>query len=714
MDKHKIDIMLLQILHFLLGCYYLFFTVLMLREFISLFGPTSPVPALAIAALTGWTALGCGLANLRNSSPEKTRLLLLLVLCPLLPLSAIGGIIMSMAASTPVALPEALIRGLLLAVFAPMLFGFISGGIISLNSSLLPWKKFHQDELAIGLGVFVAGIIILLQVNQIINPQIYMAFWSVPLLIWAGAAMLFSKPQPGFRAFCPPVILFMAFLACVLAVKTAGIRRYYWEDVEPNWLLVHNIETPRERFSVLMDINRPLNTPPKTIYYRQGEVVWSSKRDTKTGVDTMIPALLQTTNSKPSILLIVPPFSGVYKRLLELSSKGRIDVMSPSGELFDIEMLRGHNEIRFMNGNFFFFEPYRFMKQRYMTKVTGYDLIIMLDPPKDQLYSSDDFFKAVRSILNPEGAFISTQAGSEAAAKLKKYFPKVLTLSRDENILAAGGNNITDDHKELEKRFEKVSGNSRLPSGVFSILFPKAVSGMTIEMPEASLKEIINEPETDGLFPKWFIRKHKKDAGLIGVFHRARNLLLLLPLSGAFYLVCRFLAGRKHNRLLQFESVENGIFCGGFLYIVMLVYQLDFGSLYREWALLTALFGGGMAGGIYLGSMSKFGRRLMQILGILLPIMLYLIWHDPELRSHWIFSAMSLLTGVSGGAMALDIDSRRTLLQANELYGFFFGGIALGVFLVTLLIFSGVPSYWSIFLVVAILLPRSIDRQLGA
>jgi MFS family permease len=713
MKNNKTDIMLLQILLVLLGAYYISYVVLMLREFVSLFSPVSPVPALAMAFLTFWTALGCILARMRADRPERNQQLLLLILCPLLPLSAITGIIFSMIGSIPSG-SHNLITGLLYAMCAPLVFGFISGAIVTLSSSIMPKGRQLTDFVALGIGALCGGFAITLYVHQIVNPQIYMAFWGVPLLLWAGVALVFSMPQPGIRAFYPIIAGVMAFIACIAAANTRSIRRYYWDVAEPEWAFVHNVETPRERIPVFFPSEAPLNVAPEVLFYRYGRDLWKTPRDGKTALDSVIPALLQTPESKPAILVIAPPFSGLYSRLMELSKKGRIDIMLPSGEMLEIAMmLRQPVRVNGAYGDIFLHEPFRFMQKRSKKRLSGYDLIFMIDPFHDPLYTSDAFFEAVRSVLKPEGAFICSGLTPAETARMKKVFPQILTLSRDENLLAAGADNITTDHAELEKRFDKISGSQQLPRGIFSILFPQAAAGMKVETPETPLAELLQKKSEDRLFPDWFLHSRSKDAALIKVLKQIKPGLIILPVIAIIYLLYRFIAGRKHNHLLQFEAFENGIFCGGFMLIMMLLYQLDSGSIYREGGLLLGLLGGGIAAGIYLGGISITARRLMQIIGILLPILIILVWNDIDSRSQWIFSATALLTGIAVGAAALDIDSRRTLLKSHALNGFLLLGFSTGICLITLLLFSGVSSYWSICLVVAVLLPRSIDRQLA-
>ncbi len=101
MKKFKTDIVLLQSLLVMIGGYYTFYLFLASREFISLFSSVSPVPPLAVVFLLFWTALGCFVARMRAMQQLRNRQLLLLILCPLLPLSAITGIIVSMIASIP-------------------------------------------------------------------------------------------------------------------------------------------------------------------------------------------------------------------------------------------------------------------------------------------------------------------------------------------------------------------------------------------------------------------------------------------------------------------------------------------------------------------------------------------------------------------------------------------------------------------------------------
>ncbi len=584
---------------------------------------------------------------------------------------------------------------------------------MTIASSMFPDNIKLAHYLSAGIGMFFAGIGVTLYTHQIVNPQVFMAFWGVPLLLWAGAALVFSMPQSGMRSFYPVIAAVMAFIACVAALNTRSIRRYYWDEVEPEWNFIYNLETPRERMPVFFPAESPLHASPKVMFYRYGKDLWQMPRDTKTALSSIIPALLQAPEPKPSILVIAPPFSAIYNRLIELSKSDRIDILMPSGEMLEIAMmLKPPVNFFTANTNIFLHEPFRYLQQLGKTGTGGYDLIFMVDRFHDPLYRSDAFFETVRAALKPRGAFICSGLTPKETARMRKYFAKTLILSRDDNLMAAGSDNITTDHDELEKRFENISGNHQLPKGIFSIMFPHTVAGMKIATPEAPLNELLKKKSPDPIFPDWFLWSRSKDAGLIRVFKVIKPGMFLLPLIMVFYLIYRFMASRKNNHLLQFETVENGIFCGGFMLIMMMLYQLDTGSIYREAGILLGLFGGGVAAGIYLGGIYAHGRRLMQILGILLPLLVLFVWNDVESRGQWLFSATMLLTGASIAVTALDIDSRRTLLKAYSLNGFLFLGISIGIVLVTVLLFSGMPSYWSIGLVAAILLPRSFDRQL--
>ena len=123
MKKFKTDIVLLQSLLVMIGGYYTFYLFLASREFISLFSSVSPVPSLAVVFLLFWTALGCFVARMRAMQQLRNRQLLLLILCPLLPLSAITGIIVSMIAYRFPPVPINCFRGCCMRCFPPWFSG---------------------------------------------------------------------------------------------------------------------------------------------------------------------------------------------------------------------------------------------------------------------------------------------------------------------------------------------------------------------------------------------------------------------------------------------------------------------------------------------------------------------------------------------------------------------------------------------------------------
>jgi spermidine synthase len=324
---------------------------------------------------------------------------------------------------------------------------------------------------------------------------------------------------------------------------------------------------------------------------------------------------------EPRRVLLLGGGPGLLPEILKTGSLSRLDYVELDPQLVDLALgllpagpWAGDPRVRLVHED----------ARHFMTHTPErYDVILMAlpEPRSAQLnrFYTQEFFRLARSRLAPGGLFYFSLAGSETSLTpwraaylalayhtLKEVFPAVLALpgERVRFLAAPAAGVLVADPEVLAARLQ----TRRLPlQYVQDYYLREVLNPAKVAYLQQVMAQQPPEINTD-LTPACYFYDLALGARQEGL-PIDRSLLtlkrtpppLLWTLLGALTLLLTILLRRRPGPLCLYQVTVMGLGTIALEILVLVLYQIHFGSLYRQLGLLIAAFMGGMGGGAAVG-----------------------------------------------------------------------------------------------------------------
>jgi spermidine synthase len=352
------------------------------------------------------------------------------------------------------------------------------------------------------------------------------------------------------------------------------------------------------------------------------------------------------------VLLLGGGAPGLIPEILKTSSVTRVDYVELDPQLVALERQVLPGSLGFAKARFIYEDARRFLSRTQ----ARYDVILMAlpGPQNAQLnrYYTREFFRLVARRLNPEGVFSFSLPGSATSLEplraaylalayhtLQRVFPAVLVFpgeqarffaSPSQGVLVADPevlvSRIAARHLKLDyvRDYYLLQDLSRSKQEYLrQVLASQAPEINTDLNPRCYFYDLLLSGVQEGLPVKEVLLflKHLSPAGLWATLGLATLLLL-------------FLFRTRPGPLYLYQAMIMGLGTMALEIVILIIFQIHLGSLYRQLGLLIAAFMGGMAGG------GAWGAKVMQT------------WAKPRARGTDL-RAVALLAALQGGLAAL-------------------------------------------------------------
>ncbi len=654
--------------------------VLILRELLVLARGQELKLALGLWCWLLWTGLGALLGGRRPSWTEVPpgRLGGLLTLLGLLlpaTILAIRGVPAWVGVAAGQVLPLAAGLGLFLALLAP--FGLVSGYFFPCACRALadqgpggaPGRVYGLETLGAALGVLVLQLFLLGR------------YGSSDLSLAAGlllvlSPLLLDRPL-GWRR------LGLRLSAALLLLLAFGWLTQL-EDLSRSW------QMPGRRVTATADSPYAFLSASR----ESGQVsffannLWQfTHPDPFTAECQVQLGLLAQPNPRRVLLLGGGP--GLVPEILKTSSIDRLDYVEIDPQLVNLakSLLSGAGGwLRDPRVHVHYQDARHFVTHT----SESYDVILMVlpEPRSAQLnrFYSREFFALVAARLSPEGVFNFSLPGSATSLHpwreaylamtyhtLRQVFPEVLALpgERVQFLGAAAPSVLTADPNVLA---------ARLQARKLSLQYlPEYYLRDELTTPKvAHLKQVLDRqpPETNtDLRPGCYFYdlalggiQEGLPIGQVLISLKHLPAYLFWALLGVVTLLLTGLMRNRPGLLCLYQVTVMGLGTMALEILVLILYQIHLGSLYRQLGLLIAAFMAGMAagavaGGFWLGPAAvgtgrgprALGRRLavLQLLLAALPLLLALAlrqmpWSFLSERDYLVQGGLALVLAAAG------------------------------------------------------------------
>ena len=706
--------------------------VIILRELLVLFYGNELSAGFIFAGWLLWSGLGSGLAGkwaLKVSAQTTLLSLLLVGLSAMLPLSVFFIRATRIIWTLPAGELPSIGKMLLISVASTGLFCPVSGALFGICWAIHRRKGENQPlgiYLAEALGSAAGGLIFYF---------VFLPYASVFTSIWftCGLVLFISwwlfRPWPPDSNMRMGHLMWIAVSGLVVAGAVCGSRldhvsrRWQWgPDLAAVYdTAYHNIAVVQKDVQVSVFTNG----------------LWLFSEPDRLSAEYGVHlALLQHQNPK-TILLLGGGIAGLLEELFKHPGLRYVDYVEPDPEF--IHLLKPHlssataTSLRHPRVRLFHRDPRIFLRRSQMS----YDVILMSmgDPITAQMnrFYTKEFFALVNQRLSRGGIFSFAVSGGESMlgptqarflGSIKKtlveIFPHTLIYPGDQNRFFAtdiSGDLLSDYAVLADRIFERNLQLTYIREGILQ----DALSPLRLDYLKSIMEGVSGIAVNKDFFPICYFHSlmmwaNQWHVGLQKIFNILADLKLGwlwagLVIAGGI-IVAIFWTGRSKFK----AAVAGSIFISGAIEMVLQVvfllsFQIIAGFVYRQLALIIAFFMTGLALGA--GWMSHKNpsqmktnvarRRLIQIqvLVCMLPLglMIFLQLIHGDLRDFlapatmgWIFSGLSLITGILGGvhfALAVQVMAG-TGVALEKIGGGFYAldlsGAAAGVLMATLFI----------------------------
>ncbi|MBM4294541.1 MAG: hypothetical protein FJ126_06495 [Deltaproteobacteria bacterium] len=704
------------------GAWTLVAQVLVLRELLVLAQGQELKLALGLWCWLGWTGLGSFLGG-RLTKSEATPALLaahLNFLGLLLPATLLTARALPSLGIWPPgrALPPLASLLIFLALVAPL--GLISGHFFPRACQVLAQEPgepagrvYYLETLGAALGVAVLQLFLFGRF-----PNLFLSLGAG--LLVSLAAWWLSRP-PGVMprlGFGLNILLLGIALLFTPRLETVS-RQWQWPGRQvaatvdsPYALLTANREA--EQFSFLANNLWHFTYPDP--FTAEHQVQWG---------------LLQHPRPR-RVLLLGGGAAGLAPEILKTPGITRLDYLEPDPQLVKLAQellgeapgLKGDPRLRLI-----FQDPRRFLAR------TGerYDVILMAlpEPVSSQLnrYYTREFFQLAANRLEPHGVFSFSLAGAGASLPplraaylavsrhtLEQVFPQVLAFpgERVRFFASVTPGTLIADPKELSARLQ---ARGLELSYVREYYFLFDLSPPRLEYLKQVLRQHPFEVNTD-LNPRCYfydlaLGSLREGLPLKDLWLGLSRLPAYLPWvgGGLMGLLAAVLCRRRPGSHYLYQVLVMGLGAMALELVVLILYQIHQGYLYRQMGILFAAFMAGMGAGaawahwtrprdLHLAGLQAGLAGLAALLALVLPKLSGLTlpdWEGLILAGH---AVILVLAGAAGGGVftlsaalwaqaAPDVRGKGGVLYAADLLGATLG--ALGVGLIVLPVWGLLP-----------------------
>ena len=663
--------------------------IIILRELLVLFYGNELSAGLVFACWLLWSGLGSGLsAKWASKISAHTTLLRLLLVClsAVLPLSVLFIRAARVIWTLPAGELPSIGKMLYISVAVTGLLCPVSGALFGICWAIHRRKGVHQP-----LGIYL-GEALGSAAGGLIFYFIFLPYVSVFTTIWITCGLILCITGWLFRPWWPRsnlrfghLMWIAAFFLVVWGVVSVSrldhvSRRWQWG---PDLLAVH--DTAYHNIALL-------EKEGQVSVFTNG--LWLFSQPDRLSAEYGVHlALLQHPDPK-TILLLGGGITGLLEELFKQPGIRSIDYVEPDPDF--IPLLKPHlspatdASLQDPRVRLFHQDPRVFLRRTN----ARYDVILMNmgDPITAQMnrFYTEEFFAHVKQRLSSGGIFSFAVSGGESMlgstqarflgsikTTLLQIFPQTLIYPGDQIRFFATdiSGNLLSDYSALAQRiFER---NLQL-TYIREDILQDALSPFRLDYLKSILEDFRGVAVNKDFFPvcyfhnlmMWATQWHE-------VLQKYLNILADLKLRWfwtalaaiGIIIVVIFWTGRPQFKV----AVAGSVFISGAIEMVLqMVFLLSFqiieGFVYRQLALIIAFFMTGLAVGagwisrqcLTLDRTNAFRRRFIRVQTVicLLPIglMLFFPLIQEEFRSFlspatmgWLFSGLSLITGVLGG-----------------------------------------------------------------
>jgi spermidine synthase len=706
--------------------------VIILRELLVLFYGNELSAGLIFAGWLLWSGLGSGLAGkwaLKVSAQTTLLSLLLVGLSAMLPLSVFFIRATRIIWALPAGELPSIGKMLLISVAATGLFCPVSGALFGICWAIHRRKGENQPlgiYLAEALGSAAGGLVFYF---------VFLPYVSAVTTIWitCGIVLFFSwwllRPWPPLSNMRMGHLMWIAVSVLLVAGAVCGSRldhvsrRWQWG---PSLTAVY--DTAYHNVAVL-------KKEAQVSVFTNGLWIFSEP-DRLSAEHGVHLALLQHPNPK-TILLLGGGIAGLLEELFKHPGLQNVDYVESDPDF--IRLLKPHlssvtvASLRSPRVRMFHRDPRIFLRRSQVS----YDVILMNmgDPITAQMnrFYTKEFFARVKQRLSPGGIFSFAVSGGESMlgptqarflGSIKKtlveIFPHTLIYPGDQNRFFATdiSGDLLSDYAVLANR---ISERNLQLTYIREGILQDALSPFRLDYLKSIMDSVTGIAVNKDFFPICYFHSlmmwaNQWHVGLQKIFNILADIKLGwlwagLVIAGGI-IVAIFWTG--HSKLKA--AVAGSILVSGAIEMVLQVifllsFQIIAGFVYRQLALIIAFFMTGLAlGAGWMSHKNSFqlktedARRLLvrvQALVCILPLGLMLFFQliHGDLRNFlapaamgWIFSGLSLITGIMGGvhfALAVLVMAG-TGVALEKIGGGFYAldlsGAAAGVLIATLFI----------------------------
>lgn len=612
-DAEPIDTRQAGILLFLLGWQAMTSQVVLIREFMSVFGGNEIIQGLALSfwmMLTGWGAFQ---SRRENGRPINLNTLSgMMIVLPVLAAFMLVLLYLFKSIVLPAGLQADLFSSMVGVVIILFPVCFLSGYLFTrLTVCLSDSKKQNQIGKAYSwesLGSLAAGIVLGVFLGRYFNAlQILSITFGLTLLSF----LLFRKPNSRFGTLIRIVFaVLIPFLAFILRPDD-WVRKL----ILPNQELVLNQSSRYGNLVVTRQAGQ-LNFYENLVLQFYTDNLIESE-------EAVHVAMVQHENPR-KVLLLSGGLTGMIGEIRKYPSIESITYLESNPEIFSVwHHLAGvDDQPRLVKQ---IGQDIRFFLQK--SKIR-FDVILINLPPPTTLalnrFFTDEFFSLVKVHCQPEAVvcvvFPSTDnyAGYDALKSngimkqtLKKQFKNLMLFPGEKNYFVVSDRPLTDT---IARR---IGERGILTSYVNTDFIDDE---LIQERSRSFVSQLdVNAPVNHDFKPVLFVQQINH---WLSRFKMKYHLLVIIP--GMLFFLIPF----------GLKPVPTGLYVGGFTsvsleLVLMLAFQIYFGSLYRDMSLFFAAFMGGLALGASVKiTDSRYGlnklfaglQYALAILALLLPL----------------------------------------------------------------------------------------------
>ncbi len=515
--------------------------------------------------------------------------------------------------------------------FAGIMFQWIAKKYISENTTL---AKAYSIE---GIGCVVGGLSSTVFLYLKINNFSAALICSVVIVL----AVLYISSKSGYKTQKNISIILIVLILFLFGLSH---KIDFWMTSWNHPFIIESVDTPYSRITI--------TNPEKQICVYEDDAL-SYETEGVSAEEFVQLALLQTDKLN-NVLVLGGGFEGINAELLKLPLN-KITYVEINKRI--IETLVKHlpsnlvNSLQNKKVNIIYKDPRKYLQSDY-----SFDIILVGMPEpmsaQNNRFYTKEFFNQCAADLNKDGILAFKIRSSENLwtpqliernksiyAALKSSFENIVVLPGVTNIFIASNSALTSDIKLLIKRFNERKLKTSLVSPQYiNYIYTndrfseiQRLLSCKVQNINSDLKPICFGYTMSIWLSKFFPELHNIDATFYKLFYLYKPVIII---SIIFILTGLFIAGRKYFQFRRIVLVFSVGFTGMILEnILLILYQVKNGILYRDIGLLITMFMLGLSiGAIIIHRLFNSGKpKIFKLAGILLVIsytaMGFIIYH---------------------------------------------------------------------------------------